>query len=74
MPALGHSRRFGRLPVTSGLPRTSDVIRSPRHVSKVPTGDLSPRHRFSRIRRWRFAALGCLLDQSKLNSPPIFTQ
>ena len=31
-----NSRRFGRLPVTSGLPRTSDVIRSPRHVSKVP--------------------------------------
>jgi len=33
---------FGRLPVTSGLPRTSDIIRSPRHVSKVPRADIPP--------------------------------
>jgi hypothetical protein len=33
---MGHSRRFGRLPVASGLPRTSDIIKSTRHVSKVP--------------------------------------
>src|SRR6266850_2395700 len=37
--APGPSRRFGRLPVTSGLPRTSDLIRSPRHVSKLPEPD-----------------------------------
>ena len=31
---------FGRLPVTSDLPRTSDIVRSPLHVSKVPEADL----------------------------------
>lgn len=33
---LGQSRRVGRLPVASGLPRTSDKIRSLRHLSYVP--------------------------------------
>jgi hypothetical protein len=36
---LGHSRRFGRLRVTSGLPRTSDIIRSSQGVSSLPIPD-----------------------------------
>jgi hypothetical protein len=38
---------FGRLPVTSGLLRTSDIIRSPRHVSKVPTTEVTNRYSIS---------------------------
>jgi hypothetical protein len=32
----GQSRQFGCVPVTSGLPRITDIIRPPWHVSKVP--------------------------------------
>ena len=34
-PMLG-SRRFGRWPMTSGLPLETDIVRTGRHVSKVP--------------------------------------
>jgi hypothetical protein len=50
------------------------ISEDPAHFRKVPKGDLSPRYRFSRIRRSKFSALGCLLAQSKLNSLSIFTQ
>jgi hypothetical protein len=36
MNALGHSRRFERLPTTSGLPQTTDILRVCWHVSNVP--------------------------------------
>jgi hypothetical protein len=39
LTALGQSRQFGCVPVTSGLPRTTDIIRPPGHVSKVPVTD-----------------------------------
>ena len=41
MPAMGHSRRFDPLPATSGLPRTTDIIRPARLVRNVPTGDIA---------------------------------
>ena len=31
----GQSRQFGRVPVTSGLPRTTDIVRPAWHVSNV---------------------------------------
>src|SRR6266436_1615774 len=37
----GHSRRFDRGPLTSGLPRLTDIFRTGRHVSNVPFPDLS---------------------------------
>jgi hypothetical protein len=37
MSALGPSRHFGRRPTTSGLPLETDIVRTGRHVSKVPT-------------------------------------
>jgi len=37
----GHSQRFDRLPVTSGLLRTTDSIGGGRHVSNVRERDLS---------------------------------
>ena len=40
MSASGHSRRFDRRPVTSGLPRLADILRARRHVSKVPTTEV----------------------------------
>jgi hypothetical protein len=36
MSQMGHSRRFGRGLVTSGLPRSADIDQVSRHVSKVP--------------------------------------
>jgi hypothetical protein len=36
MSQLGHSRRFGRWPMTSGLPPETDIHSAGRHVSKVP--------------------------------------
>jgi hypothetical protein len=37
--ASGHSRRFDRPPLTSGLARSSDILRVIRHVAKVPIGE-----------------------------------
>ena len=37
MSALGGpTRQFGRRPITSGLPPETDIVRTGRHVSKVP--------------------------------------
>ena len=35
MSGWGHSRHFGDVPVTSGLPRSADILRAIRHVAKV---------------------------------------
>ena len=40
MPASGQSRHFDRGPAPSGLPRSTDMIRPPRHVGLVPWGDM----------------------------------
>src|ERR1700676_3428668 len=37
----GPKRRFDPLPATSGLPQTTDIIRSARLVRLVPTGDIA---------------------------------
>jgi hypothetical protein len=34
--ALGQKRRFDLLPMTSGLPLSTDILRVRRHVSNVP--------------------------------------
>ena len=39
MSALGQSRRSDRPSVTSGLPRSTDILGAGRHVSEVPTTD-----------------------------------
>jgi hypothetical protein len=39
MPVVGQSRRFDPLPATSGVPRTTDIIRAARLVRLVPTTD-----------------------------------
>jgi len=36
---MGQKRRFDRRPATSGLPRSADIRRVRRHVSKVPGTD-----------------------------------
>jgi hypothetical protein len=46
MSELGQKRRFDLLPATSGLLRTTDIIRAGQHVSKVPTGDISAKKTF----------------------------
>jgi hypothetical protein len=40
MSEVGQPRHFGRRPVPSGLPRSTDIARPPRHVGLVPTGDI----------------------------------
>jgi len=37
---LGHSRRFDRVQLTSGLTPQADIIADRRHVSKVPTPEM----------------------------------
>src|ERR1700676_676807 len=39
---MGQKRRFDSRSVTSGLPRSADIIRVGRHVSKVPSADTPP--------------------------------
>ncbi len=34
--SLGQKRRFGLLPMTSGLPLSTDILRVRPHVAKVP--------------------------------------
>src|SRR5206468_5979278 len=41
MSALGQSRRFDPLPVTSGLPRTTDINRPAPLVRFVPTAEVT---------------------------------
>jgi hypothetical protein len=40
MPALGHSRRFDRVQLTSGLIPQADIIADRPHVPKVPKSDI----------------------------------
>jgi hypothetical protein len=37
----GQSRHFDRVPVTSGLPPTADILRGRRHVSNVPRAEVA---------------------------------
>jgi len=37
----GQSRRFDRRQITSGLPPEADIFGVGRHVSNVPTGDIT---------------------------------
>ena len=46
----GQSRHFGRRPTTSGLPPEADIIGAGRHVSKVPTPDLTTRTYSARLK------------------------
>ena len=41
MSDLGHSRRFGLLSVTSGLPQTADITRPGWHFAFVPLAAVS---------------------------------
>jgi hypothetical protein len=41
MSHLGQSRRSDRGPATSGLARSTDIVRPTRHVAKVPTTDIA---------------------------------
>jgi hypothetical protein len=43
MSEMGHSRRFDRPPVTSGLPRLADILSVRWHVSKVPRHEIAAR-------------------------------
>src|SRR6266404_6890600 len=40
--AMGQKRRSERAPMTSGLPRRTDILSVPRQVSKVPRRDITP--------------------------------
>jgi hypothetical protein len=42
MSASGQSRRFGRRPAPSGPPRSTDIVRPPRHVGLVPIPTVAP--------------------------------
>src|SRR5581483_395595 len=59
--AMGRSRRFGRPPATSDVPRGTDIARSPWRVSKVPKADMGER-RCSIIRPPRQQAIASCLE------------
>jgi hypothetical protein len=40
LTALGQSRHFGRRPITSGLPRPTDIVGASRQVAKVTAADI----------------------------------
>jgi hypothetical protein len=44
MSQLGHSRRFDRVPPTSALPPSTDIVRLPRQVRFVP---VAPNHQIA---------------------------
>jgi hypothetical protein len=48
MYPLGQSRRSDRAPMTSGLPRLTDIFGVRRHVSMVPKAEVTP----TRNHRW----------------------
>jgi len=58
---MGHSRRFGDVRVTSAFPLIADVRQKGRHVSKVPTTDLS-----RPLRRFLINCAGFRLEQVEL--------
>jgi hypothetical protein len=37
---MGQTRRFDTTPAASGLPRSTDIVRPPRHVGSVPLADI----------------------------------
>ena len=41
MSGWGQSRHFDRVPLTTGLPQLAEILRVIRHVSKVPTAEVS---------------------------------
>ena len=53
----GQSRHFGRRPTSSGLPPEADIVKARRHVSKLPTPDLTTRT-YSARRRTRLISAG----------------
>jgi hypothetical protein len=45
MSELGQSRHFDRGPAPSGLPRSTDIVRPPRHDGLVPNSDVENDYR-----------------------------
>jgi hypothetical protein len=58
MSETGQKRRFDPLPVTSGLPRSTDIIRPARHVRLVPEADLTVPGYFARLNTTSSVVLG----------------
>jgi hypothetical protein len=48
MPLAGQSRRIDSLPATSGEPLSTDIVRPPRHVGKVPATEVASSPRIPR--------------------------
>ena len=51
MSQSGHSRHFGRVPVTSDLPLRTDMVGPLQHVGKVPDSDVSTSPSIKSVRR-----------------------
>ena len=51
--ALGPSRHFDGLPMTSDLPPEADIVTAGRHVSKVPISDIASAHSITSSARAR---------------------
>jgi hypothetical protein len=52
MSQMGQSRRFDRLPDSSGLPPGTDIVRVGRHVSNVPEDDSASEFKDLTSRVW----------------------
>src|SRR6266702_2685416 len=70
MSQLGQSRQFSPVPVTSGLPRTTDIVRPARHVAKVPKTD----YRTLTITRYLQVIGGDLVGEAARVDVPFWSQ
>jgi hypothetical protein len=52
-PTFGQKRRFDHASAASGLAQQPDILSVPRHVSKVPNGDIATPTRNERGRQLR---------------------
>src|SRR3984957_21246574 len=69
MSPSGQTRRFDDAPITSGLPLSTNIGGTDRHVSKVPTSDIPHAERLNKSRP--SAALNSILsigDQAVIKS------
>ena len=69
MSDWGQSRQFADGPTTSGLSLRTDIGNISRHVSKVPTGDVTNAPRPDALPKIRRDLAGCRIFIELINGP-----
>jgi hypothetical protein len=74
MSELGQSRQFGQAPATSGLPRTTNIVRPAWHVSNVPVLEVGAPSGFHTLISDEGAASNPPFEKATRLSCPYFEQ